>query len=113
MTNTLKPVYRVTIGTTTIDSTADLAAPVVSISVEIDMDVPASSLAVALGNVNGLSAAEGDLISVELGYAGDGLSPALEGAVEAVESSIATWQIEGLRSRRPGPSSRIWRARLG
>jgi phage protein D len=92
----LKPVYRLTIGTTTVDSDSDLAAPVVSIEVDVDMDVPASRLAVTLGSANGLTVIEGDPVSVELGYAEDGTSAVLEGAVEAVKSEVTTRQVEGL-----------------
>jgi phage protein D len=92
----LKPSYKLTIGSTTIDSTEDLAATVVSIRIEIDMAVPASRLANTLGNVNGLTVAEGDPVAVELGYAEDGLSPVLEGAAEMVKSGIADLQVEGL-----------------
>jgi phage protein D len=92
----LKPVYKLTIGTTAIDSDSDLAAPVVSIQVEVDMDVPASRLAVTLGNADGLTAAEEDPISVEFGYAGEGTSAVFEGTVGAVKSDVTTWQVEGL-----------------
>jgi phage protein D len=51
---------------------------------------------VTLGNVDGLAVAEGDPIALDLGYAGNGLSPVLKGAVRAVESGIATCRIEGL-----------------
>jgi phage protein D len=92
----LKPVYKLTIGTTAVDSDSDIAAPVVSIQVEVDMDVPASRLAVTLGNANGLTIAEGDPISVELGYAGEGTSAVLEGTVRAAKSDVTTCQVEGL-----------------
>jgi phage protein D len=97
----LRPAYRLQIGTTTIDSVdgtagASLAATVVSIRAELDMDVPASSLAVLLGNVDGLAVAEGDPIALDLGYASDGLSPVMEGAILAVESGVSTYRIDGL-----------------
>jgi len=91
-----RPTYRLQIGTTTIDPTTNLAASVVSIGVEVDVDVPASSLAITLGNVNELTVTEGDPVSVELGYADDGLCRVIEGAVEALESSVTTLQVKGL-----------------
>jgi len=92
----LKPVYKLTIGTTAVDSAMDLSASVVGIQVEVDMDVPASRVAVTLGNVNGLTVDEGDPVAVELGYADNGLSPVLEGAAQMVKSGIANLQVEGL-----------------
>ena len=92
----LRPAYRLSIGTTTTDSTGDLAATVIRVDVEVDMEVPAGRLAVVLGNTDGLTVAEGDPVSVELGYADNGLSKVIEGTVVALEPTISTYRIEGL-----------------
>lgn len=93
-----KPAYKLTIGSTTIDSSADPAAgTIIGIEVDLDMDIPADSLNIVLGQVNGLNVAKGDSALIELGDS-DTLVKVIEGTVERIEPSITRTKIIGLNS---------------
>jgi phage protein D len=60
------------------------------------MDVPADSLDIRLANVEGLTVAKGDIVSVELGYADGALSKVIEAPVDCIESAVTALRIRGL-----------------
>ncbi len=85
------------IGGTTLDPEVDPAGSgLTSVAVEANMDVPADSVEIMLGKVNQMAVAGGDTVSVELGYADNGLSKVMEGMVDSAESSTRTLRIRGL-----------------
>lgn len=94
----LKPAYKLTIGSTTIDSSADpTASNIVSIEVNLDMDIPADSFNIVLGQVKNLSVKKGDSTKIELGYK-DTLVKVIEGTIETIEPGITQARIIGLNS---------------
>jgi len=94
----LKPAYKLTIGSTTIDSLSDpRASTITSIEVDLDMDIPADSFNIVLAQINGLGVAKGDKVLIELGD-NDTLVQVIEGTVERIEPSITQTKIIGLNS---------------
>lgn len=94
----LRPAYRITVGDRVVDTTAEArASTVIEVVVRLDLDTPANEVTVVQGQVAGLSAAPGDDIAVEFGYADDtaGLARVLTGAVVAVEPDLRTERLVG------------------
>ncbi len=93
-----KPAYKLTIGSTTIDSSVDpTTSPIVSIEVELDMDIPADSFNIIIGQVNGLKVAKGDSVVIELGD-NETVIKVIEGMVKEVEPWITQTRITGLNA---------------
>jgi phage protein D len=89
----LTPAYRLTFGSSTIDTTDEpRASTVVDLTVSLDLDAPADAATLVLGQVGTFRPAEGDEAVVGLGYAGEGESveTVLTGAVSRVEPGLVT-----------------------
>ncbi len=98
MINMLKPAYKLTIGSTTIDSSTDpTASIIVSIEVRLDIDIPADSFEIVLGQIRELSIARGDSATVELGDK-DSLLKVMEGTVATIKSTITQTKITGFNA---------------
>lgn len=93
----LTPAYRLTIGKNAIDTIHQpSASTVVDLAVKLDMDTPADSFTLVLGQVGGLKPARNDAAKVELGYADDGsLMQVMAGKVIDVEPSLKTRRVVG------------------
>jgi phage protein D len=94
----LNPAYKLTIGGKAVDTTDEpRASTVVSLTVALDLETPADSFALSLGNVGGLRPARGDEARIELGYAdGEGrLTQVVAGTVEAVAPNLTTTRVTG------------------
>jgi hypothetical protein len=89
-----KPAYKVKIGTETLDSSAN--PEIISIIVDLDIDVPIDSFKIALKPSSRASSIRiGDPVIIELGYEG-ALSRVLTGAVDAVETKVSQVEVRGL-----------------
>lgn len=93
----LTPAYKLTIGRKVVDTTDEpQASTVVDLTVTLDMDTPADSFTLVLGNVNGLKPVRDDEPKIELGYADNGdLTQVIKGTVETVEPTLTTVRIVG------------------
>ncbi|MFH1097271.1 MAG: hypothetical protein V1749_07205 [Candidatus Desantisbacteria bacterium] len=92
------PCYKITIGSITIDSIADpTSSTVISLEIELDMNVSADTFNIVLAQINGLKINNGDSCKVELGYK-DNLIQIIEGTVEAVESTIGLVEVKGFNA---------------
>ncbi len=93
----LNPAYKLTIGDKLVDTTDEpLASTVVDLIVALDMDAPADSFTLVLGQVNGLKPARDDEATIELGYADNGdLSQVIAGTVVVVEPGLTTSRVVG------------------
>lgn len=91
----INPAYKITIGHKVVDTTdKPQASTVVGLNVAIDMETPADSLTLELGNVDGLKPKRDDETKVELGYSDNGgLVQVLQGAVDAVEPNLTTTRV--------------------
>jgi phage protein D len=90
----LKPTYRIRIGSETFEP--DVQSPLVSIQVNLDMDIPADSFVVILGESEKTAKIEeGDDVSIQLGYE-DGLEDVFKGVVDNVEPGLAEIRVTGL-----------------
>ena len=68
----IKPAYKLTIGDKIVDTTSDpQASTVTDLMVSLDMDAPADSFTLTLGQVDGLNPEPDDEATIELGYADD------------------------------------------
>src|SRR5574341_2167011 len=93
----LSPAYKLTIGRKLVD-TADepQASTVVDLTVALDLDTPADSFTLALGNVGGLEPARDDEATIELGYSDNGgLTQVMSGLVATVEPNLTTTRVVG------------------
>lgn len=93
----LTPAYKLTIGRKVVDTTDEpQASTVVDMTVALDMDTPADSVTLVLGNADGLKPARDDEATVELGYADNGsLAQVLTGTVVTVEPGLTTTRVIG------------------
>lgn len=93
----LNPAYKLTIGNKVVDTTdKPQASTVVDLTVALDLDTPADSFTVVLGQVGGLKPQRTDKAQIELGYADDGgLTQVMSGVVDAVEPTLTTTRIVG------------------
>lgn len=93
----LKPAYKISIGSQAVDSTQDpKASTLVDLAVSLDMDTPADSFCLVLGNLEGIEPAQGDEATIELGYAdGDGLHKVMSGKVISAEFGLKTSCVKG------------------
>jgi len=93
----LTPAYKLTIGNKLIDTTDEpKASTVVDVSVNLDMDTPADSFILVMGNVGRFRPAREDEAKIELGYADNGgLTQVMVGAVVTVEPGLTTTRVVG------------------
>jgi phage protein D len=91
----LNPAYKLTIGDKVVDTTDEpQASTVVNLMVVLDMDVPADSVTLVLGNADGLKPARDDESKVELGYTDNGsLNQVMAGIVVTVEPGLTTTRV--------------------
>jgi phage protein D len=93
---TLKPAYRLTLGSTTIDSGAVLSARLVlALRADADLATPAAALDAWLGNPQGISVVPGDAAKLEAGY-DTSLTTVFTGTVERVQPDLAQLHIQAL-----------------
>jgi len=91
----IKPAYKLTIGTKAVDTTLEpKASTLVDLTVSLDMDTPADSFCLVLGNLQGIKPSMGDEAAIDLGYA-DGLSQVIRGKVISVESGLTSTRVIG------------------
>jgi phage protein D len=93
----LTPAYRLTIGKKAIDTIHQpTASTVVDLAVKLDMETPADSFTLVLGEIAGLQPARNDAAKVELGYQDDGtLTQVMAGKVIDVEPNLKTKRVVG------------------
>jgi len=93
----LKPAYKLSIGGKVVDTTdKPQASTVVDLTVALDLDTPADSFRLVLGNVGGLHPARDDKAIIEMGYADDGgLTQVMAGKVVSVEPNLTTTRVVG------------------
>lgn len=93
----LKPAYKLTIGRKIVDTTDEpKASTVVDLNVALDLDTPADSFTLVLGNVGSFKPARDDETKIELGYADNGsFKQVMTGKVETVEPNLTTTRVTG------------------
>ncbi len=92
----LTPAYKLTIGSRVVDTTDEpKASTIVELTVALDMDTPADSFTLVLGQVGGLAPARDDEAKIELGYADEGLAQVMKGKVDAIEPGLTTRRVIG------------------
>ena len=93
----LKPAYKLTIGEKIVDTTDEpKASTVVDLNVALDLDTPADSFALVLGNVGSLKPVRDDETKIELGYADNGgFTQVITGKVVTIEASVTRTRIAG------------------
>lgn len=99
----LNPVYKLTIGDKRVDTTSEAqASTVVDLIVALDLDTPADSFTLMLGNVGGIHPARDDEAKIELGYADDdgGLTQVMAGSVADVAPNLTTTRVTGYSGAR-------------
>lgn len=96
------PAYKITIGSKAVDTTHEpKASTLVDLVVDLDMETPADSFALTLGNVGGLKAIRDDTATIELGYADNGgLNQVITGDVESVNERITSTRVVGYTAAR-------------
>lgn len=81
----LTPAYKLSIGKKLIDTTdKPQASIVVDLDVSLDMEMPADSFTLVLGNVGSFRPARDDETKIELGYADDG------GTTQVIKAKVVT-----------------------
>lgn len=94
----LHPAYRITIAGNTVDTIDEpQASTLIDLVVRLDMDTPADSFTLRLGQVGGLLApAVGEEAVIELGYQDDGdFTPVMSGTIVTVEPGLETNRVIG------------------
>jgi len=93
----LTPAYKLTIARKLIDTTDEpKASMVVDLSVNLDIDTPADSFTLVLGNVGRFRPALKDETKIELGYADNGgFTQVMTGEVVRVEPNLTTIRVAG------------------
>lgn len=93
----LNPAYKLTIGNQVVDTTdKPQASTVVDLTVALDLETPAHSFTLVLGQVGGLKVKQDDQTKIELGYADNGgLEEVITGLVDAVEPTLTTTRVVG------------------
>lgn len=93
---TLKPTYRLTLGSTRIDSSrVSREQPVRALRADADLTTPAATLDAWLGNPEGLSVAVGDPARLEFGY-DSSLTTVFTGTVDRVQPDLARLHVQAL-----------------
>lgn len=92
----LHPAYKLTIGEKIVDTTDEpQASTLVSLSVALDMDIPADSFTLVLGQVGGFKPQRGDDARIELGFRDDSLTQVMAGQVYSAEDGLTRRRITG------------------
>lgn len=93
----LTPAYKLTLGRKLVDTTDEpKASTVVDLNVALDMDTPADSFTLVLGNVGRFRPAREDEAKIELGYADNGgFTQVMAGTVVRVEPNLKTIRVAG------------------
>lgn len=93
----LTPAYKLTIGGTIIDTTdRPQASTLVELLVTLDLDTPADSFTLVLGQVGGVQPQRDDNVTLELGYADNGgLTQVMVGTVATVEPNLTATKVIG------------------
>jgi phage protein D len=93
----VNPTYKLTIGNRIVDTTDEpQASTVVDLTVSLDMETPADSFTLVLGQVGGLKPERDDEAVIELGYAYNGdLTQVMAGTVVMVEPGLTTSRMIG------------------
>jgi phage protein D len=88
----LTPAYKLTLGDRVVDTTDEpQASTVVSLTVALDLEAPADSCTLVMGQVGSFRPQRGDEAAIELGYADNGgLTRVLSGTLTAVEPGLTT-----------------------
>jgi phage protein D len=91
----LNPAFKLTIGGKQVDTTRDPSTSTVTdLAIRLDMDTPADSMTILLGQVNGLQPSVGDHTTVSLGYSDNGgVSQVMTGSVTRVEPNATTKRV--------------------
>ena len=81
-----------------IDTTQEpQASTVTDLTVSLDLDTPADSFTLVMGNVGGFKPQRDDQVTLELGYADDqGLTQVMRGGVVTVEPGLLATRVVGL-----------------
>jgi len=91
----VNPSYRIQIGSKTIEPSTEPMSGLVSIRIDLNMDVPADRCEVILGHIPDAKYEKGEDISISLGYE-NSLTTVFSGTVDSVDSSITTVRIKGM-----------------
>lgn len=93
----ITPAYKLTLARKLIDTTDEpKTSTVVDLSVSLDMDIPADSFTLVLGNVGRFRPALKDETKIELGYADNGgLTQVMAGDVVRVEPNLTMIRVVG------------------
>lgn len=92
----LHPAYKLTIGEKIVDTTDEpQASTAVSITINLDIDTPADSFTLVLGQVGGFQPERGADAKIELGFADDALTQVIVGQVLTSKDSFTTRRING------------------
>jgi phage protein D len=93
----LTPAYKLTIGKKTVDTINQPAASnVVDLTVKLDMETPADTFTLTLGQIGDLKPARNDACTVEVGYADNGkLTQVIAGKVIDVEPALKIRRVVG------------------
>ena len=93
----LTPEYKLTFGSKVIDTSDEpQASTMVDLTITLDMDAPADSFTLLLGQVDGLQPQRDDEARIELGYAENGgTARVMSGTVQTVEPGLVTSRIIG------------------
>ena len=94
----LTPAYQLVIGDRKVDTSEEPRASTAELlQVDLDMEAPADSLTLRLGNVGGLSPKRDDDATVELGFLDDqSLTLVFTGAVTSVEPNLHSTRVVAL-----------------
>ena len=93
----LSPAYKLTIGDRIVDTTDEpQASTLVELTVALDMETPADSFTLVLGQVGGLKPEIEDEATIELGFADNGsLTQVITGQVLKTEPGLTTTRVVG------------------
>lgn len=91
----LTPAYKLTLGERIVDTTDEpQASTLVDLTVALDLDAPADSATLVMGQVGSFRPAKGDEAVIELGYADNGgLTRVLSGTIRAVERGLVSRRV--------------------
>lgn len=92
----LHPAYKLIIGDKIVDTTDEpQASTAVSLTVALDMDTPADSFTLMLGQVGGFQPQRGDEAKISLGFSDGDLTQVMVGKVVTVDASLTQRRVIG------------------
>jgi phage protein D len=92
----LHPAYKLTIGDKIVDTTDEpQASTAVSLTVTLDMDTPADSFTLLLGQVGGFQPRRDDEAKIELGFSDGELTQVMAGQVITTDSGLTRRRVIG------------------